>query len=776
MNKLPVELKDLVHKSVSLLGEVILEEGGEELFNTVEVIRLKMIEYRKSSTANKSRILDFLYEEILKCKKENKHAIAQSFTLMLELINSCEAAFRTFRLKKINTTAKSSKEENSIVYVLTAHPTEARSPKNIELFARIQNVMTKLLDKSREEEYLLSIIKHNLKIAWLVPVTRHEKPSVVDEAKHLFSIILRPDIFDAILRGDRDLGTIKVRTWVGGDKDGHPGVDEKVMLDCLQISRTYFIKIVNKILSELMSDVSYLDQVNLTKKHLGLVSKVNTLKKISSGDSQRLHSFNESLEKFNEEYVKIVGMQSPRVKKLKSILIMFPGLVVPLELREDSAVIKESLNSLKDLSIVRMLKKLEIIARKGNVRNYAQGMIISMCQSYSDVENAIKLVENCLGNLSLPVIPLFETAAALNDSSIIVSRMLKNQKYMKNVRQNWSNKLEIMLGYSDSSKGMGVLPSRIAIAKTMTNLDLLIRKERVIPIFFHGSGGSVDRGGGSILEQTSWWPNSALRTYKATIQGEMIERNFSSSEIAISGMDKILSNFKKSQVKETLITFDSELELFAENIKNHYVEKISDDSFFEMVTKATPYSYLSLLKLGSRPSKRSSAKVLDFSSIRAIPWILCWTQTRLLFPTWWGVGFAWRQIKESKKRSSAILKSYNENLLFASYIRTLGFTLSKVDLSIFKLYLKKSSLSAQSQTKAFVQFEEEYKSTVDFLNFLTKQKNLLWHKPWLAESIELRSSMIHPLNIIQIQANLDSDESLVRKTVAGISSGMLTTG
>lgn len=776
MNKLPVELKDLVHKSVSLLGEVILEEGGQELFNTVEVIRLKMIEYRKSSTANKSRILDFLYEEILKCKKENKHAIAQSFTLMLELINSCEAAFRTFKLKKINTTAKSSKDENSIVYVLTAHPTEARSPKNIELFARIQNVMTKLLDKSREEEYLLSIIKHNLKIAWLVPVTRHEKPSVVDEAKHLFSIILRPDIFDAILRGDRDLGTIKVRTWVGGDKDGHPGVDEKVMLDCLQISRTYFIKIVNKILSELMSDVSYLDQSNLTKKHLGLVPKINALKKISSGDSQRLHSFNESLEKFNEEYVKIVGMQSPRVKKLKSILIMFPGLVVPLELREDSSVIRESLNSLKDLSIVRMLKKLEIIARKGNVRNYAQGMIISMCQSYSDVENAIKLVENCLGNLNLPVIPLFETAAALNDSSIIVSRMLKNQKYMKNVRQNWSNKLEIMLGYSDSSKGMGVLPSRIAIAKTMTNLDLLIRKERVIPIFFHGSGGSVDRGGGSILEQTSWWPNSALRTYKATIQGEMIERNFSSSEIAISGMDKILSNFKKSQVKETFITFDNELELFAENIKNYYVEKISDNSFFEMVSKATPYSYLSLLKLGSRPSKRSTAKVLDFSSIRAIPWILCWTQTRLLFPTWWGVGFAWRQIKESKKRSSAILKSYNENLLFASYIRTLGFTLSKVDLSIFKLYLEKSSLSPQSQMKAFVQFEEEYKSTVEFLNFLTKQKNLLWHKPWLAESIELRSSMIHPLNIIQIQANLDSDESLVRKTVAGISSGMLTTG
>lgn len=774
--KLPLELKQLVHKSVSLLGEIIHEEGGADLFQTVEVIRLKMIEYRKASSAKKSEILNFLYEEISKSKTADKHSVAHSFTLMLELINACEAAFRTHKLKRANTTSECHKEENSIVYVLTAHPTEARSPKNIELFARIQNVMTKLLDKSREEEYLLSIIKHNLKIAWLVPVTRHEKPSVLDEARHLFSIILRPDIFDSILRGDRDLGTIKVRTWVGGDKDGHPGVDDKIMLDCLQISRTFFIRIVTKILSDFVSDISYLDNKALTKHHVGLVTKLNTLKKITTGDSQRLLNFLKQLETLDNQYLKYVGMQSPRVKKLKSILLMFPGLVVPIELREDSEVIIEALSSKKDIAITRMLKKLEVISREGNIRNYAQGMIISMCQAYSDVENAIKLVEESLGNLNLPVIPLFETASALEDSSKIVSKMLKNQKYMKNVKNNWGNKLEIMLGYSDSSKGMGVLPSRIAIAKTMTSLDVLIRKEKVTPIFFHGSGGSVDRGGGSIQEQTSWWPNSALRTYKATIQGEMIERNFSSSEITISGMDKILSNFKKSQVRETKIEFDHELELFAKNIKDHYVQKISDQTFFEMVSKATPYSYLSLLKLGSRPSKRSTAKVLDFSSIRAIPWILCWTQTRLLFPTWWGVGFAWRKLKDSKQRCSAIKKSYEKNLLFASYIRTLGFTLSKVDLSIFKLYLEKSLLSQDIQKEVLEEFQREYNSTVEFLNFITNQKKLLWHKPWLAESIELRSSMIHPLNIIQIQANLASDESLVRKTVAGISSGMLTTG
>ena len=83
----------------------------------------------------------------------------------------------------------------------------------------------------------------------------------------------------------------------------------------------------------------------------------------------------------------------------------------------------------------------------------------------------------------------------------------------------------------------------------MKSLDQIISKAKVVPVFFHGSGGSIDRGGGSIKEQTSWWPKSALNIYKATIQGEMVERNFTSAEVSMSGMNKIIENF--SQAKES---------------------------------------------------------------------------------------------------------------------------------------------------------------------------------------------------------------------------------
>ena len=91
--------------------------------------------------------------------------------------------------------------------------------------------------------------------------------------------------------------------------------------------------------------------------------------------------------------------------------------------------------------------------------------------------------------------------------------------------------------------------------------------------------------------------------------------------------------------------------VFAEKIKISYESKLQDEDFFKLIEMATPYAYLSELKFGSRPTKRSTQKKIDFNSIRAIPWILCWTQTRVLFPTWWGVGQAWREIKNNEDES-----------------------------------------------------------------------------------------------------------------------------
>ena len=776
IKSLPRDLKRLVGNTVALLGNVIEEEGGKSLYNSVEKIRKLMAEYRKASEAQRMDLLEQMFSLINKAPKNSQERIAHSFSLMLELINSCEAAYRTFRLTKRDQSRKSGRTDNSMLYVLTAHPTEARTPENIELFKRIQNVAVRILDKTGEEEYMLSIIKHNLKLAWLLPITRHQEPQVIDEANHLFSIIFRPDIFDTILRADRDMGNIRIRTWVGGDKDGHPGVDEKVMIQCLQASRTNFIKVFERVFYQLISDTQLVPGLKLKTEIKNVEVNLKAVKKIAKGDSKKVRDLHASLLKMGVKYHGHIGEQSPRIRKLESIFKLFPALVIPIELREDSEIVLSALNSEKRIAIHRMLIKLSEIASKGETRHYAKSFILSMCHSYEDIVGAKKLVKKVFGELELPIVPLFETSKALDDSEEVVNSLLKDKEFLMNLKNKWDNQLEIMLGYSDSSKGMGVLPSRVGIAKTIRNLDTVISSQGIIPVFFHGSGGSVDRGGGSLEEQTKWWPRSALFNYKATIQGEMVERNFSSPEVTMSGMNKILDNFNRSKTKSGNIKLDKCVELFANKVKDHYVQKINDSDFFEMIESATPYTYLSALKLGSRPTKRAKARKLDLSSIRAIPWILCWTQIRILFPTWWGVGSTWKEIKNDEKLVASLKKSFKTSALFSSYMRVLGFTLSKVETPIFKMYLKHSSLDKEAQEKIFNEFLAEYKATVSFLREMSGSKSLLWYRPWLSDSIRLRSSMIHPLNALQIIAFQKKDFQLLRKTVAGISSGMMTTG
>ena len=361
-DSLPKELKSLVNQCVQLLGEVVQEEAGLKLFTDVELIRKEMVSYRNASAANKKKILSDLYLRMDKKTKEQQHQIAIAFSLMLEVINSCETAYRTYRLREDHASQKLSRKKNMLVYVLTAHPTEARTPQNIELFHRIHDVAVRILEESRELDYLLSIIKHNLKLAWLLPITRHEKPEVVDEARHLFSILLRPDIFDTILRANRDLGSVRVRTWVGGDKDGHPGVDEKVMLDCLQASRDHFIILIKRVLKKLDQDIAFLDNKELPSLSEELHELIKQIKIIKKDDFSRVKTLRTFLVKYNKSYQKVVGAQSPRLQKLESVLELFPSLVVPIELREDSEIIAKSLVSKNPLAIERMLRKLREIA------------------------------------------------------------------------------------------------------------------------------------------------------------------------------------------------------------------------------------------------------------------------------------------------------------------------------------------------------------------------------------------------------------------------------
>ncbi|HAU1597163.1 TPA: phosphoenolpyruvate carboxylase [Legionella pneumophila] len=767
VSHLPRELSRMVFWSLTCLKKAIAEVYGKETYERIEQIRLSMQDTIGSESFSLGKALHSLQIELSKLEKKQLYQIAHGFSLMMELINTCENAYRIFRINQRKEQVYSDMPQG-IHYVLTAHPTEARTNEFLKLFKEIRDYLIEVL----KSPYLMneSHLDQMLKISLQINISYHEKPSVEDEAQYIYQYALHPlniKLYHSFLAKGVP---IQLRTWVGGDKDGHSGVNEKIMLKSLELSRSFFIAYIQECLEEVLEIIklstalgknkSLADQINQ------LVKKAYGLKKIQSKDHEKISAFKNELTATQINALKFLNFEPEQFSIISSIFHLYPALVMPIELREDSAVVKESLTSIKKTTITKMLEQVHSITHGTDPKNYIRGFILSMVESAEDIKNGINLVKKVFKSYALPVVPLFENQLALTNADTILNNSITEDIRQKHLKQ-WEGNYEVMLGYSDSSKENGVLPSRLMIAKSLKNIQSTLENKNLRPIFFHGSGGSIERGGGDIKEQTASWSKEMMSNYKVTVQGEMVARLFGSSSILKSQIDKFLDIYSQKG-KSNNNDYPEELSLFSTRVSQKYKTLIQSDWFWQIVEQASPYHFLKELKIGSRPTKRKSGP--DQRKLRAIPWILCWTQTRLLFPTWWGIGSTWSELNGIEKNRLKAL--YKENALFAAFVKQLGVTLSKVYLPVWEQYL----LQLTGSIEYLRPFQSELESTILFFYQITDEKDFCFHQPWLGESIQLRSTLIHPLNLIQIEAMKRKDLPLLRKTVTGISCGMLTTG
>ena len=432
------------------------------------------------------------------------------------------------------------------------------------------------------------------------------------------------------------------------------------MLESLTLSRLRLLEITRGFLQETRETLELVHGHPLIKHIVKIEKLLSSLKVLREGDARRVSAVVKAAHEFYGRYQQDFGSLHPSLHRLRHLYDIFPALVIPLELRESSDVLMSGTAKNNKLAIVRMLRLLEKISRGGSPLAYARGLIVSMTEKLEHLQQAAKLEREIFGSVPLPVIPLFEEASSLADSPALVREMINDQLIGGSARTLWNQQLEIMVGYSDSSKEAGVLASRMAIARALPVLEGIVKKAGLTPIFFHGSGGSIDRGGGSVEDQTAWWPRSALDHYKVTIQGEMVERSFATRAITLSQIRHILGSARRGLGQTAMTEQPQGLQDLAKIASAHYRERIDNADFLELVEKATPYTYLSALKIGSRPTKRSTT--LKVSGLRAIPWILCWTQSRILFPTWWGTGAAWQTLSAQQKQD--VKKSVSDDARF----------------------------------------------------------------------------------------------------------------
>ncbi|WP_408098381.1 phosphoenolpyruvate carboxylase [Peredibacter sp. HCB2-198] len=757
------DLKVIVSKAVKLLGLAIKDIYGETLFQKIEDLRLRMKAVRGKEGAIVEEALKLVYAELSKSPNEELHQVSKAFSLMLELINSCEAAYRSYRLESFDVSSEG-KKPHSLIFVFTSHPTEARSHNFLRLMDKVENLLIQSLNSSFEE--VQEQLRYLFRIALRLNLANNRRPQVKDEAEQIYHVVLDPKILSEQIYLKRKGINVLFRTWVGGDKDGHPKVGPVTMQQSLNLSRQKILNCIRHRLDSYREEALWADE-SLYSDFVALNEELRKLNTVGPADGKKIVAFKKRFEAFLDKTDK-KKLKAPVLEDIKEILWIYPALVLPLEIREDQGLIHEALKKPK-LPIAQMLSLLKRISNGFEAKWYVRGFVISMCQTPEDLMAAVKLTKKMTGSYLIPSVPLFENEKGLTHAIYILKESFKQESLASHHLKEWGGRYEVMLGYSDSSKENGVLPGRVLVEKALLLLEEFLIKHKLTPVFFHGSGGSVSRGGGSIKEQIAWWPQTALNIYKVTVQGETVQRHFHQPLIMRSQVGKIVEEYANYHPRP-VITCNT-LPKFTEEIQNAYRELVNNSDFQNLVSRATPYDFLNLLKIGSRPTKRTGKGQF---TIRAIPWILCWTQTRLLLPIWWGIGRSWKSLTEAEKKD--LKDYYAHSPLMQTYVKNLGFTFAKIELGVWNFHVEHSSLTQEEKGHWRKVIEDELNLSMTFFYEISGEKNFTWFRPQLGESIYFRSSMIHPLNVIQKISLERKDNVLLRETVTGIASGMLTTG
>ena len=407
--------------------------------------------------------------------------------------------------------------------------------------------------------------------------------------------------------------------------------------------------------------------------------------------------------------------------------------------------------------------------------------VISMAGAASDVLAVQLLLKEAGLQRSMRVVPLFETLADLDNAGPVIEQLLSIPAY----RQSLEGPQEVMIGYSDSAKDAGTTAAAWAQYRAQEKLVDICRAQQVELLLFHGRGGTVGRGGGpahaAILSQP---PGSVAGRFRTTEQGEMIRFKFGLPDIAEQNLNLYLAAVLEATLQPPPMPQPAWRqvmdELAADGIKAYRAVVREDPEFVEYFRQATPEQELGRLPLGSRPAKRREGGV---ESLRAIPWIFAWTQTRLMLPAW--LGWESALSKALERGQGDLLAEMREQWpFFRTRIDMLEMVLAKADSDIAQLYDQR--LVEPKLLHLGTHLRGLLSQACDVVLGLTGQSRLLAHSPETLKFISLRNTYLDPLHLLQAellarsrQQEASLDSPLVQAllvSVAGIAAGLRNTG
>lgn len=466
-----------------------------------------------------------------------------------------------------------------------------------------------------------------------------------------------------------------------------------------------------------------------------------------------------------------------------------------------------SLHTPEARDIVDQVKAFDYLQNKFDPR-IVDTYIISMTETAKDMlsmlylakrQGLIVLKGKSVKKASFGIVPLFETIHALQTSHEVMEELFQIPFYRSYLKAR-GNIQEIMLGYSDSSKDGGYMAANWNLYMAQKNLYRVCEKYGISVKFFHGKGGTIDRGGGESHRAILGQPYSANEgRIKLTEQGEVISQKYANPAVAKRNVEQLISavvtanliSSKEVKNNSKIKKWEEHVELLSADAFKFYRDLVFETpGFLDFYHEATPINVLKITKIGSRPTLRGIGQ-RSFDQLRAIPWVFSWVQSRYIISAWYGIGFALRKYIDDhgEKGLAQLQEMYRQWPFFNSLMHNVQASLAKTDLYIAQLYADVVE-DEQLKVKIHDRISQEYDRAVSVVLEITQQAELLDYHKVLQESIKLRNPYVDPLNYIQVrflkeQKNLSEGASDAKRaqideilllTVNGIASGMKSTG
>ena len=702
---------------------------------------------------------------------------------------------KTFELKELL-------QEINVRPVLTAHPTQFYPGSVLGIITDLGKSIQK--NDSQEIKLLLAQLGRT-------PFFKKKKPTPLDEARSLIwylSNVFYPAIGEIQSYVQRHIfqdeslssETVKLGFWPGGDRDGNPFVTTEITRKTAQLLRSSVIRNYYRDIRKLRRRLTFAGVeeavLNVEKKLYNSIFKLEEAPDISLSDLKS--ELNSILNKIEEDYH---GLFSNELRDFIAKVNVFGYHFASLDIRQDSRVHHDAF-----LTLLNQTNKIGITDSSFDYKNASEKERISFLTSLTgDVDpdtfedetvrkalgsiRAMKEIQQTNGeagsnryiisnnqtaqnifevfamirlsdwtNPAVDVVPLFETIPDLKFALEVMDKVYSNPVYREHL-SNRGNKQTIMLGFSDGTKDGGYLMANWSIFKAKEELTAISRKHGIKVTFFDGRGGPPARGGGNTHQfYASMGSSIEADEIQLTVQGQTISSNFGTYDSCRYNLEQLLSSGISNRLfADKTTNLDDEdratMNALADISYEAYKDFKAHPKFLPYLEHMSTLQYYAKTNIGSRPSKRKSSKSLDFSALRAIPFVGSWSQLKQNVPGFYGVGTALEALDKAGDFDKA-LKLYQNNAFFRTLISNSMMSLQK---SFFKLT---AYMEQDPEYGAFWKIiYEEFLRSKKYILMLTGLENLMQDQPAGKASITIREEIVQPLLTIQQYALLNIQQN-----------------